>query len=107
MEILQIPNLRSPVMVIAFSVGMMQVRLQLERHRIYLEHGPDPEFDVVPELIAEADIEEFYDFQANRPLVYIDDSSIRNLTWPELRFYALQTPELPVTSSLFAVMNHP
>ena len=54
----------------------------------------DPEFDVVPELIAEVDPEEFYDFQVNRPTVYVDDSSIRNLTWPGTQVFALATPSL-------------
>jgi proteasome assembly chaperone (PAC2) family protein len=54
----------------------------------------DPEFDVVPELIAEVDPEEFYDFQVNRPTVYVDDSSIRNLTWPGTQVFALATPTL-------------
>jgi proteasome assembly chaperone (PAC2) family protein len=54
----------------------------------------DPAFDVVPELIAEVDPEEFYDFQVNRPTVYVDDSSIRNLTWPGTQVFALATPTL-------------
>lgn len=54
----------------------------------------DPEFDVVPELIAEVDPEEFYDFQVNRPTVYVDDSSIQNLTWPGTQVFALATPSL-------------
>ena len=54
----------------------------------------DPSTDVVPELIAEVDVEEFYDFQVNRPMVYIDDSSIRSLTWPGTQVFGLRTPEL-------------
>jgi len=50
--------------------------------------------DVVPELIADVDVEEFYDFQVNRPTVYIDDSSIRSLTWPGTQIFGLRTPEL-------------
>lgn len=50
--------------------------------------------DVVPELIADVDVEEFYDFQVNRPTVYIDDSSIRSLTWPGTQVFGLRTPEL-------------
>ena len=95
MEILQIPNLRSPVMVIAFSGWNDAGEAATGAASHLLGTWTDPEFDVVPELIAEVDIEEFYDFQVNRPLVYIDDSSIRNLTWPGTQIYALQTPELP------------
>lgn len=54
----------------------------------------DPSTDVVPELIADVDAEEFYDFQVNRPMVYIDDSSIRSLTWPGTQVFGLRTPEL-------------
>jgi proteasome assembly chaperone (PAC2) family protein len=54
----------------------------------------DPSTDVVPELIADVDAEEFYDFQDNRPMVYIDDSSIRTLTWPGTQVFGLRTPEL-------------
>jgi proteasome assembly chaperone (PAC2) family protein len=55
----------------------------------------DPEFDVVPELIADVDPEEFYDFQVNRPTIFVDDSSVRNLTWPSTQVFALKTPSLP------------
>lgn len=54
----------------------------------------DASTDVVPELIADVDVEEFYDFQVNRPTVYIDDSSIRSLTWPGTQVFGLRTPEL-------------
>ena len=54
----------------------------------------DPSFDVVPELIADVDPEEFYDFQVNRPMISVDESSIRNLTWPGTQIYALRTPTL-------------
>jgi proteasome assembly chaperone (PAC2) family protein len=49
---------------------------------------------VVPELIADVDVEEFYDFQVNRPTVCIDESSIRSLTWPGTQIFGLRTPEL-------------
>lgn len=54
----------------------------------------DPSFDVVPELMADVDPEEFYDFQVNRPMIYVDESSVRNLTWPGTQIYALRTPTL-------------
>ncbi len=55
----------------------------------------DPQYDVVPELIAEVDPENFYDFQVNRPTVFVDESSVRNLTWPGTQVFALATPSLP------------
>jgi proteasome assembly chaperone (PAC2) family protein len=54
----------------------------------------DSSTDVVPELIADVDPEDFYDFQVNRPMVEIDESSIRNLTWPGTQVFGLRTPDL-------------
>jgi len=54
----------------------------------------DPSFDVVPELIADVDPEEFYDFQVNRPMIEVDESLVRNLTWPGTQIFALRTPSL-------------
>jgi proteasome assembly chaperone (PAC2) family protein len=55
----------------------------------------DEEFDIIPELIAQVDPEDFYDFQVNRPMVNIDETSIRTLTWPGAEVFALATPQLP------------
>lgn len=94
MEILKIPVLRSPVMVIAFSGWNDAGEAASGAAAHLLGCWTDPEFDVVPELIAEVDPEEFYDFQVNRPTVYVDDSSIRNLTWPGTQVFSLATPTL-------------
>jgi len=94
MEILKIPVLRSPVMVIAFSGWNDAGEAASGAASHLLGCWTDPAFDVVPELIAEVDPEEFYDFQVNRPTVYVDDSSIRNLTWPGTQAFALATPTL-------------
>ena len=94
MEILKIPVLRSPVMVIAFSGWNDAGEAASGAASHLLGCWTDPAFDVVPELIAEVDPEEFYDFQVNRPTVYVDDSSIRNLTWPGTQVFALATPML-------------
>jgi proteasome assembly chaperone (PAC2) family protein len=94
MEILKIPVLRSPVMVIAFSGWNDAGEAASGAASHLLGCWTDPAFDVVPELIAEVDPEEFYDFQVNRPTVYVDDSSIRNLTWPGTKVFALATPTL-------------
>jgi len=94
MEILKIPVLRSPVMVIAFSGWNDAGEAASGAASHLLGCWTDPEFNVVPELIAEVDPQEFYDFQVNRPTVYVDDSSIRNLTWPGTQVFALATPTL-------------
>jgi len=55
-------------------------------------HAVDEQTGAVPELIADIDPEEFYDFQVNRPLVDLDGSGIRSLTWPGTQVFGLQTP---------------
>ncbi len=37
--------------------------------------------------------EEFFDFQEHRPSVTVRDGSIRAMTWPETRFYAIERPD--------------
>ena len=41
---------------------------------------------------AAIDPEEFYDFQAHRPRVHVDDGGTRSLTWPTTRFFAAPLP---------------
>ncbi len=94
MEIHQIPALRSPVMVIAFSGWNDAGEAATGAASHLLGSWTDSKTDVVPELIAEVDVEEFYDFQVNRPTVCIDESSIRSLTWPGTQVFGLRTPEL-------------
>jgi proteasome assembly chaperone (PAC2) family protein len=45
------------------------------------------------EPFAAIDPEDFYDFQAHRPHVKIDDGGTRSLTWPMTRFFAAQLPD--------------
>ncbi len=51
------------------------------------------ESDLIPELIADVDSEEFYDFQVNRPMIEIDGSHIRSLIWPGTQVFGLATPQ--------------
>jgi len=94
MEIHQIPALRSPVMVIAFSGWNDAGEAATGAASHLLASWIESDGDVVPELIADVDVEEFYDFQVNRPTVCIDESSIRSLTWPGTQIFGLRTPEL-------------
>jgi proteasome assembly chaperone (PAC2) family protein len=91
-EIHQIPSLRSPVMVIAFSGWNDAAEAATGALSHLLGSWTDAEFDVVPELIADVDPEDFYDFQVNRPMVEIDESSVRALTWPGTQIFGLRTP---------------
>jgi len=45
------------------------------------------------DLIAEIDSEEFYDFQVNRPIILVDESMIRSLTWPGLQVFGVRNPD--------------
>ena len=45
------------------------------------------------EPFAAIDPEEFYDFQAHRPHVKIDDGGTRSLSWPMTRFFAAEVPD--------------
>jgi proteasome assembly chaperone (PAC2) family protein len=91
-EIHQIPSLRSPVMVIAFSGWNDAAEAATGALSHLLGSWTDSEFDVVPELIADVNPEDFYDFQVNRPMVEIDESSVRALTWPGTQIFGLRTP---------------
>jgi len=93
-EIHQIPALRNPVMVIAFSGWNDAAEAATGAASHLLGCWTDPSFDVVPELIADVDPEEFYDFQVNRPMIEVDESLVRNLTWPGTQIFALRTPSL-------------
>lgn len=44
-------------------------------------------------LIAEVDSEDFYDFQVNRPLIFVDSSMIRSLTWPGVQIFGVRNPD--------------
>ena len=91
----QIPTLRSPVALLAFSGWNDAAEAATGALSHLLGCWTDPDFDIVPELIADIDAEDFYDFQVNRPTIYIDESSVRKLTWPETQIFALRTPHLP------------
>lgn len=42
-----------------------------------------------PQLIADVDAEDFYDFQVNRPQVSTDEADNRSITWPTTEIYGL------------------
>ena len=97
-EIHKIPALRNPVMLIAFSGwnDAAEAATGAASHILGAwtdaEHAINDQVGVVPELIADIDPEEFYDFQVNRPIVDVDESQIRSLTWPGTQVFGLATP---------------
>lgn len=85
MEILGIPQLRSPIMILAFS-GWNDAG---EAASAAIEHLASI-WPVQP--IGEFDTEEFYDYQNNRPLVSVDESFNRSLTWPTTTVRGVSLP---------------
>lgn len=86
MEILHIPALRSPVMIIAFG-GWNDAGEAATGAASHLLGTWSTS------LIAQVDPEDFYDFQVNRPMVSIDDSKFRKLTWPTTEAFGIATPQ--------------
>ena len=44
-------------------------------------------------LLGEVDSEDYYDFQVNRPLIFVDSSMIRSLTWPGVQIFGVRNPD--------------
>lgn len=85
MEILGIPELRSPIMILAFS-GWNDAG---EAASAAVEHLAS----IWPvQAIGEFDTEEFYDYQNNRPIVSVDESFNRSLTWPTTSVRGVSLP---------------
>ena len=94
-EIHTIPTLRNPIMIIA-SGGWSDAGEAATGVITHLMATLNGDIDVEtfsPELIAEIDSEDYYDFQVNRPLIFVDDSMIRSLTWPGVQVFAQQNPD--------------
>ena len=47
------------------------------------------------ERFAQTDTEEFYDFQANRPHVQIDETHARVISWPTVEIFEARAPRAP------------
>jgi predicted ATP-grasp superfamily ATP-dependent carboligase len=45
--------------------------------------------------LADLDSEEYYDYQVNRPIISLDDSGVRSLTWPSTRVFIARVPLFP------------
>jgi len=95
MEILNIPALRTPVMVVAFTGWNDAGEAASGALAHLLGAWREDETSILPELIADMDPEDFYDFQVNRPIIDLDESQIRSITWPTTRIFGIQTPHLP------------
>ena len=94
MEIHQIPLLREPIMIMAFSGWNDAAEAASGAVEHLLSGWRDKNDDVLPELIANVESEDFYDFQVNRPVVSIDESEIRSITWPSTQVFGMAIPSM-------------
>jgi proteasome assembly chaperone (PAC2) family protein len=94
MEILQIPILRDPLMVIAFSGWNDGAEAATGAIEHLLSAWQESDDDVVPVLIAQVDSEDFYDYQVSRPQVRINESTQREITWPGTQIFGLSVPSM-------------
>lgn len=95
-EIYEIPALRSPIMVIAFGgwSDAGEAATGVITHLLSALGGSDSLSGDTDNstLIGEVDSEDFYDFQVNRPLIFVDSSMIRSLTWPGVQIFGVRNP---------------
>ena len=89
MQIHQIPQLRKPVAILAFN-GWNDAGEAATGAISHLMGA----FGNQEILVAETSSEDYYDYQQIRPMVFMDNSRIRQLKWPQTNVYALLTPHL-------------
>ncbi len=84
-QLSSVPPLRDPVMVAAFEgwndAGEAASGAVAHLSRVW---GASP--------LTELDPEEYHDFQVNRPLVNLDESGRRYVTWPTTKLYWTRPP---------------
>lgn len=96
-EIYEIPALRSPIMVIAFGgwSDAGEAATGVITH-LFSELGSSDSENIDisnSTLLGEVDSEDYYDFQVNRPLIFVDSSMIRSLTWPGVQIFGVRNPD--------------
>ena len=92
-EILQIPTLRNPVMIVAFSGWNDAAEAATGALDHLLAAWQNTNDNAIIHLIAEIDPEEFYDFQVNRPRVFTNQRGIRDISWPSTEVFAITLPD--------------
>lgn len=91
------PELRSPVLIAAFR-GWNDGAQGASLAASFLARAWNAT------RFADIDPEEFFDFQAVRPHVSLDEGLTRRIEWPENSLYAARVPVLPPTSERDAVL---
>jgi proteasome assembly chaperone (PAC2) family protein len=80
-----LPHLRSPVLVCAFR-GWNDAAAAASTALASIASSLDAQ------LIARVDPEEFFDFQATRPTIALDEGQTRRIDWPENNLIAARVP---------------
>ena len=84
---LQQPNLRRPHAVIAFEGWNDACNAASGAINYILEHYS------VENPFAVIEPDEFFDFQAHRPELVLNEQGVRSLSWPDTRLYAIELPD--------------
>ena len=86
MEIYSLPALRDPILVAAFQGWNDAAEAASKAVEHLLNLWPS-------QLIAEVESEEFYDYQVNRPQIFLDEEGERELSWPTTTVHAVTVPD--------------
>ncbi|MBM3703865.1 MAG: PAC2 family protein [Actinobacteria bacterium] len=86
MEIYSLPSLRDPILIAAFQGWNDAGEAASKALAHLLSLWPS-------QLIAEVESEDFYDYQVNRPQVFLDEDGERELSWPTTTIYAVSVPD--------------
>ena len=84
-EIEEVPELRSPVLIAAFEGwnDAADAASSVIDHLLHVWNA---------RVVAAIDPEEFYDFQMNRPVVGTNDDGMRRITWPSTQLAIASPP---------------
>ena len=86
MEIYSLPALRDPILIAAFQGWNDAAEAASKAVEHLLSIWPS-------QLIAEVESEEFYDYQVNRPQIFLDEEGERELSWPTTTVHAVTVPD--------------
>lgn len=86
MEIYSLPALRDPILIAAFQGWNDAAEAASKAVEHLLNLWPS-------QLIAEVESEEFYDYQVNRPQIFLDEEGERELSWPTTTVHAVTVPD--------------
>lgn len=86
MEIYSLPALRDPILIAAFQGWNDAAEAASKAVEHLLNLWPS-------QLIAEVESEDFYDYQVNRPQIFLDEEGERELSWPTTTVHAVTVPD--------------